>query len=60
MWFSSGGTKSVAHTDDYDNILCLLQGRKKLILVDPYKYPDAAQNIIDIRDGSYSSMDVDR
>ena len=59
LWFSSGGTKSVTHTDDYENILCLLSGRKNVILVDTYKYSDIVGNIIDIPDGSYSSMDVD-
>jgi hypothetical protein len=60
LWFSSGGTKSVTHTDDYENILCLLSGRKNFILVDTYKYGDIVGNIIDVLDGSYSSMDVDR
>ena len=38
MWFSSGGTKSVVHTDDYENILCMFDGTKELILVDYYKH----------------------
>ena len=59
MWFSSGGTKSVTHTDDYENILCLLDGRKNVVLVDYYKYKDIVGSIIDVHDGSYSSMDVD-
>lgn len=37
MWFSSGNTSSVTHTDDYENILCVIDGRKDLILVDYYK-----------------------
>jgi hypothetical protein len=44
MWFSSGGTKSVVHTDDYENILCVIDGVKELVLVDYYKY----KNIIDV------------
>ena len=60
LWFSSGGTKSVTHTDDYENILCMLDGRKNIILVDYYKYREIVDNIIDVPDGSYSSMDVDR
>ena len=38
MWFSSGDTKSVTHTDDYENILCVFSGIKEVILVDYYKY----------------------
>lgn len=35
MWFSSGGTKSVVHTDSVDNINCLYRGEKTLFMVDP-------------------------
>lgn len=38
MWFSSGGTKSVTHTDDYENILCIQDGVKDLVMVDSYKH----------------------
>ena len=38
MWFSSGDTKSVTHTDDYENILCVFDGVKELVLVDFYKH----------------------
>ena len=40
MWFSSGGTKSVVHTDAVDNILCLFRGEKVFVMVDPEKYVD--------------------
>lgn len=56
MWFSSGGTKSVAHTDDYENILCLIDGIKELILVDSFKHKIIVNTIIDKLNGSYSSM----
>lgn len=38
LWFSSGGTKSVAHTDDYENILCVISGIKELVMVDYNKF----------------------
>ena len=38
MWFSSGGTKSVVHTDSVDNINCVFSGNKSFVLVDPSKY----------------------
>jgi len=60
MWFSAGQTSSVTHTDDYENILCVISGRKDLILVDYNKFNKIAQILIDIEDGSYSSMDVDK
>ena len=37
-WFSSGGTKSVLHNDDVDNINCLLRGKKQLLFIDYNKY----------------------
>ncbi len=42
---SSGNTSSVAHTDDYDNINCVLQGDKQFILVDPHTYNDVASEV---------------
>ena len=38
MWFSSGGTKSVVHTDSVENINCLYSGEKEFVMVDPFKY----------------------
>lgn len=32
LWFSSGGTKSVLHYDNVDNINCLMSGSKDLFL----------------------------
>ena len=40
MWFSSGGTKSVVHTDSVDNFNCLYRGDKTFVMVDPTKYGD--------------------
>lgn len=37
-WMSSGGTKSVLHQDDLDNINCLFRGSKDLLLINPVKY----------------------
>ena len=36
MWFSSGGTKSVLHTDSYENLHCLVSGRKEFVLIEPH------------------------
>jgi len=57
MWFSSGGTKSVVHTDAVDNILCLFRGEKVFVMVDPDKYADRVD--IDHPEGAYSDIDVD-
>ncbi|KAL4233739.1 hypothetical protein ACF0H5_008419 [Mactra antiquata] len=57
MWYSSGGTKSVVHTDSVDNINCLYRGEKTLVFVDPSKYGDKVD--IDKPQGAYSTMDVD-
>ncbi|KAJ8317858.1 hypothetical protein KUTeg_002949 [Tegillarca granosa] len=58
MWFSSGGTKSVFHTDDLDNINCLLDGKKDLIMMDR-KYAHLVEADGWHKDGSYSDLDVD-
>ncbi|WAR06948.1 hypothetical protein MAR_016906 [Mya arenaria] len=57
MWFSSGGTKSVVHTDSVDNINCLYRGEKSLVFVDPALH---GKNVdLDRPEGAYSAMDVD-
>ena len=33
VWFSSGGTKSVLHFDSVDNINCLFDGTKELLMI---------------------------
>ena len=33
VWFSSGGTKSVLHYDAVDNINCLFDGTKELVMI---------------------------
>ena len=33
--FSSGGTKSVLHTDAYENLHCLASGIKEFVLIEP-------------------------
>ena len=38
MWFSSGGTKSVLHSDNVDNINCLFSGEKELYMVDKVNF----------------------
>ena len=30
VWMSSGGTKSVVHYDDADNLNCLISGKKRM------------------------------
>ena len=36
LWFSSGGTKSVLHTDTQENLHCLVSGTKKFVIIKPY------------------------
>ncbi|XP_057307758.1 uncharacterized protein LOC130645700 [Hydractinia symbiolongicarpus] len=57
-WMSSGGTKSVLHGDDLDNINCLFRGTKELLLIDPKKFGKKVP--IDRPRGGYSSLDVDK
>ncbi|KAK7494822.1 hypothetical protein BaRGS_00013949 [Batillaria attramentaria] len=56
MWFSSGGTKSVVHTDSFDNINCLFRGEKTFIMVDPAVHREK----VDLNnEGAHSDIDVD-
>ncbi|CAH1798269.1 unnamed protein product [Owenia fusiformis] len=58
MWFSSGGTSSVVHTDSVDNINCLYRGQKELVFVDPKLYGEKVD--FDHPEGSYCGVDVDK
>jgi len=57
-WMSTGGTKSVLHNDDLDNINCLFRGSKELLFINPNKYEGKVP--IDRPQGGYSSLDVDK
>ena len=57
-WFSSGGTKSVLHNDDVDNINCLFRGSKQLWMIEPTKNKDYVP--IDVPERGYSNVDVDK
>jgi len=57
MWMSSGGTKSVVHLDEYENLNCLVRGGKELILVDRKKHPKGVP--LDKAGETFSSLDVD-
>nr|CAB3262759.1 uncharacterized protein LOC100182837 [Phallusia mammillata] len=60
MWMSSGGTKSVVHNDDVDNINCLYRGNKTLIFVSPFDTDEKwMDTVIDKKSGGYSGLDVD-
>ena len=56
-WFSSGGTKSVLHNDDVDNINCLYRGSKELLFIEYNKNKKYVP--LDHPEGGYSSLDVD-
>ena len=57
MWFSSGGTRSILHTDTSENLHCVVSGRKEFLLMEPQYTtligPEHAQQ-------SYYDMDVER
>lgn len=36
MWFSSGGTRSLLHTDSSENLHCLVSGSKQFLLMEPH------------------------
>ena len=52
MWFSSGGTKSVVHTDSVENINCVFSGQKKFVLVNPELYGDKVSRARKFKDSN--------
>ena len=54
--FSSGGTKSVLHTDSLENLHCVVSGKKEFVIFDP-KYSQTIGPEHE-RDGYYY-IDVD-
>lgn len=60
MEFSSGGTQSVIHTDDEENLLCAFNGNTKIVLVDPKELSSSIPTIIDSPDNTYSSLNIDK
>ncbi|XP_063434150.1 uncharacterized protein LOC134715718 [Mytilus trossulus] len=58
MWFSSGGTRSVLHNDGLDNINCLLDGNKDLIMFHKKYKPEIEADHF-VHYGAYSSVDVE-
>eukprot|EP00118_Oscarella_pearsei_P003453 m.14342 g.14342 ORF g.14342 m.14342 type:complete len:413 (+) comp25703_c0_seq1:21-1259(+) len=56
IWFSSGGTTSVLHVDQYENLHCVVFGSKKFVLMDR-RFMDVIEN--HNGDRGYYEMDVD-
>lgn len=56
LWVSSGGTKSVLHTDALENIHCVLSGSKTFLLSDK---THSEKIIFDHPEDGYSSLNVD-
>lgn len=50
LWFSSGGTKSVLHSDYLDNINCLLDGTKEIIFIDKVLMNYTSPNLLQFSD----------
>lgn len=55
MWFSSGNTKSVIHTDSYENIICVFRGSKTLIMAEPKR----DRSKVALNKNGFSEIDVD-
>ncbi|KAJ8026801.1 Lysine-specific demethylase 8 [Holothuria leucospilota] len=58
LWISGGGTKSVLHNDNVDNINCIFSGRKEFLLLNYTKYKDDI--IFDRIEEGAMSVDVDK
>lgn len=61
MWFSSGGTSSVIHNDDSENINCLLEGSKSMVMFNrSYRDIFESDSCGWSNDGGYSLADIDQ
>jgi lysine-specific demethylase 8 len=56
-WFSSGGTRSVLHTDAFENLHCLVSGVKEFVLIHP-QYTDTLGS--EFRTQGFYDIDVDQ
>nr|XP_026689371.1 lysine-specific demethylase 8-like isoform X2 [Ciona intestinalis] len=60
IWFSSGNSKSLLHNDAYDNLNCLYDGSKDLLLIDQ-KYEDSLPlDVLPDQVSNMSSLDVEK
>ncbi|XP_076801687.1 jumonji C domain-containing protein 5-like [Clavelina lepadiformis] len=59
MWFSNGGTKSVLHADEYNNVICQYRGSKRVVLINMLTTDDDWDKEIIDKVGAYSGVDVD-
>ncbi|CAH1797094.1 unnamed protein product [Owenia fusiformis] len=59
IWFSGGGTSSVLHNDGVDNINCLFDGEKKLVMFDK-KYNTEIEGTNFVKREGYSKLNVDK
>ncbi|KAK7011953.1 lysine-specific demethylase 8 [Biomphalaria glabrata] len=58
LWLGSGEIQSVLHYDELDNMLCMLEGQKHVILIDKAHKADVeAEGFVEA--GGYSLVDVD-
>lgn len=63
LWLSGGGTMSTAHIDTDENLLCVLNGHKRTLMVSPiyskYLYADDAR-VMGVCDVNTTSVDLEK
>ena len=57
LWFSSGGTKSVLHSDTQENLHCLVSGMKMFVIIKPYFAKSIGP---EHKDQGFYNLDVER
>ena len=53
MWFSSGNTASVLHTDDFENIHCVYRGAKNVVLINTTQYKAVQKGLLPDGDSTF-------
>ncbi|XP_078483179.1 bifunctional peptidase and arginyl-hydroxylase JMJD5-like isoform X2 [Ciona intestinalis] len=60
IWFSSGNSKSLLHNDAYDNLNCLYDGSKDLLLIDQKYENSLPLDVLPDQVSNMSSLDVEK
>jgi hypothetical protein len=57
IWHGPGGQVTPAHSDVYDNLICMVKGRKQFVMYAPWEFHLVQP---DIRESTYLELDIER
>ncbi|KAK7116780.1 hypothetical protein V1264_002400 [Littorina saxatilis] len=59
VWMGKGPLRSVLHYDEVDNLLCVFDGTKDVVLIDKF-YKEKVEANGFVQDGHYSTVDMEK